>query len=272
MEQLLWGPQPAAARRGPRPTLTLDDIARAGIAIADADGLAAVTMQRVAETLGVTKMALYRYVPGKSELVALMIEMGLDAPPPPLGDDWRATLDAWSHSLFARFTAHPWAAEAAVGARLMGPNELGWLETAVAALSGNGLDGSEMLDVAVTLVGHVRSLAQQISAATPPGTEGNTQTNAQGAAQTNAQGAALTDAQGGTHAGAAMEHAIAALVRGREDRFPALAAALVAPATEDGATTDKPDQALDFGLARILDGVSLLIAERTTPPRGRRTR
>lgn len=247
MEQLLWGPQPAAARRGPRPTLTLDDIARAGIAIADADGLAAVTMQRVAETLGVTKMALYRYVPGKSELVALMIEIGLDAPPPPLGDDWRATLDAWSHALFARFTAHPWAAEAAVGARLMGPNELGWLETAVAALSGNGLDGSEMLDVAVTLVGHVRSLAQQISAATPTGTEGD------------------------THAGAAMEHAIAALVRGHEDRFPALAAALVAPA-EGGTPTDKPDQALDFGLARILDGVSVLITERTTPTRGRRAR
>ncbi|MEU8661631.1 TetR/AcrR family transcriptional regulator, partial [Actinoplanes philippinensis] len=70
---LLWEP-PTPPRRGPRPALALSTITRAGIAVADADGLSGVTMQRVAEAVGVTKMALYRYVPGKTELVALMLD------------------------------------------------------------------------------------------------------------------------------------------------------------------------------------------------------
>jgi len=77
---LLWD-RPATPRRGPKPALNLEAIAEAGIGVADADGLAAVTMQRVAAALGVTKMALYRYVPGKAELVALMIDMGLGEAP-----------------------------------------------------------------------------------------------------------------------------------------------------------------------------------------------
>ncbi|MEV0714279.1 TetR/AcrR family transcriptional regulator [Asanoa sp. NPDC050611] len=224
MDKLLWEPAPVP-RRGPRPAFTLADIARAGIAIADADGLAAVTMQRVADQLGVTKMALYRYVPGKAELVALMLDIGLDGPPDLDDRDWRAALDAWARALFAAFVAHPWALEAAVGARLIGPNELGWLESAVAALTGTGLRGDEMLDVAVILVGHARNLAAQTTA-TP------------------------VDAEG------ALDDAIAGLVAGREDRFPALSAALreVRP--------DQQNQALDFGLARILDGVGALIADR----------
>ncbi|GIF68981.1 TetR family transcriptional regulator [Asanoa ishikariensis] len=225
MEKLLWGP-PAGPRRGPRPAFTLDDIARAGIAIADSDGLAAVTMQRVADQLGVTKMALYRYVPGKAELVALMLDIGIGGPPARDGDDWRTALDAWSHALFAALAAHPWALEAAVGARVIGPNELGWMEAAVAALGGTGLRGAEMLDVAATLAGHVRSLAQQ-TAGMPADAEG------------------------------ALEEGIAALVAGREDRFPALSAA-VSAARAGG----QQNQALDFGLARILDGVATLIAER----------
>ena len=77
-----------------------------------------------------------------------------------------------------------------------------------------------MLDVAATLVGHVRSLAQQ-TAAMPAAMEG------------------------------ALDDAIAALVEGREDRFPALSAAVRA-----ARASDQQDQALDFGLARILDGVA----------------
>jgi len=78
---VLWG-QMSTPRRGPKPTLNLETIARAGIRIADADGLAAVTMQRVAEELGATKMALYRYVPGKVEMAALMTDVAIGGPPP----------------------------------------------------------------------------------------------------------------------------------------------------------------------------------------------
>src|SRR5689334_22149881 len=70
---LLWGPRERPSR-GPKPGLTRDGIVRAAIGVADAEGLAAVSMQRVAAEVGFTTMALYRYVPGKNELVALMVD------------------------------------------------------------------------------------------------------------------------------------------------------------------------------------------------------
>ena len=229
---LLWD-RPATPRRGPKPALNLEAISQAGIGIADADGLTAVTMQRVAAVLGVTKMALYRYVPGKAELVALMIDMGLGEAPPFGGaaGDWRLRLDQWARQMFSRFWRHPWALEATVGPRAIGPNELAWMEEAVAALAGTGLDGGEMLDVAATLAGHVRAIAQQ--------------------------GAALADGRPEQ----AMAAVITGLLHGRQERFPALTAAL-GSAAEHGSQ----DKALDFGLARILNGVGLLVASRAQAP------
>ncbi|WMF04477.1 TetR/AcrR family transcriptional regulator [Micromonospora robiginosa] len=230
--ELLWG-APAGPRRGPRPTLSPAAVARAGIAVADADGLDGLdglTMQRVAESLGVTKMALYRYVPGRAELVALMLDEALGDPPPPpagpatadvpatadpdagpgaadipapAGGGWRAQLDDWTRRLVERFRRHPWAQAAAVGARLPGPNELSWVERVVAALAGTGLTATERLDVATLLVGHARNLA-----ALPPDS--------------------------------GRDAAFAALVRGRETRFPALATALATPAVPSPIPPGRP--------------------------------
>jgi len=222
--RLLWEHRPPP-KRGPMPTLRLDEITRAGIELADRDGLGALTMPRVAEAVGVTKMALYRYVPGKTELVALMVEGAVGAPPHAPPGDWRARLEDWAQRLFERFARHPWALDATVGARPIGPNELGWAEQAVAALDGDALTGSEKLDVTATLAGHVRAIAAQ-----------------------TAGGAAEQE----------LNAAMGQLLAGRADRFPALAAAMSA------VTPDTQDQALSFGLARILDGVQLLITERST--------
>lgn len=226
--ELLWSGR-AAPRRGPRPTLTVEAITRAAIVIADADGLAAVTMQRTAEAVGVTKMAVYRYVPGKSELVALMTDLGIGDPQDQAAvpDGWRARLDAWARELYVRLCRHPWILETAVGARVLGPCELAWTEQAMAALAGVGLDSAEMFDVVATLVGHSRTIAQQATA--------------------TASGRPEED----------MDSTMAALLRGREDRFPALTAALASM------PEDSTDQALDFGLDRILDGVELLVSSRT---------
>lgn len=225
--RLLWE-SPAAPRRGPKPTLTLAAITHAGVELADQEGLAAVTMQRIAASLGVTKMALYRYLPGKVELVALMTEAAMgDAPDlDAVPGGWRPKLHEWAQRLFAGFVRHPWLADTTVGPRAVGPHELGWTEQAVAALVGTGLRGAETLDVTATLAGHARAMAQQAAAGDDAAEQG------------------LTDAMG-------------AMLRGREDRFPALAATLDALAREGG-----QDDALDFGLTRILDGVELLIAAR----------
>jgi len=155
----LWRER-AQPTRGPKPALTLDQIADAAIAIADAEGLAALSMQRVAADLGYTKMSLYRYLPGKSELVAAMVERGLGEPPAIPAGSWRAALTAWAGALLAAFGAHAWAQEATSGARPIGPHELAWTEQALAALP-DGLTGAERLDAVATIAGHVRMIAGQ---------------------------------------------------------------------------------------------------------------
>src|ERR1700684_2278312 len=172
---LLWGTRPPP-RRGPKPSLTLERIVTEAIALADAEGLASLSMQHLAERLGCAKMALYRYVPGKAELVALMVDAGLGDPPaapapksatsptsptPASGEQhWRAVLRLWATTIFARYRLHPWAIDATVGARPTGPHEMAWMETAPAALAGTGLTGPERLDAVALLNGHVRSLVQ----------------------------------------------------------------------------------------------------------------
>src|SRR5690349_18016327 len=156
-----WAPRPRPTR-GPKPALTLDRIADAAIAIADAEGLAAVSMQRVAADLGYTKMSLYRYLPGKTELVAAMMERALGEPPQ-IRKDWRDALTEWSTALLAAYQSHAWALEATTGRRPIGPHEIAWMESALRVLP-PGLTGAESLDAVATLAGHVRMIAGQSGA------------------------------------------------------------------------------------------------------------
>ncbi|MEV7727439.1 TetR/AcrR family transcriptional regulator [Streptomyces sp. NPDC087917] len=244
--RLLWGP-PIVPARGPKRALTLAGIAEAGVALADAEGLAGVSMQRVAGELAVTKMALYRYVPGKAELVALMVEAampdpgaGLDAALAAAGGGWRERLGAWARELYAGFRAHPWMLGATVGVRAVGPREVGWMERALAALEGCGLSGAEAMDAVVLLTGHVRGIAEQ-ERATAEAT----------GAGTGAGGEPRPDAE----LGAVLD----TVMRMRGAEFPALGAALASVVAAGG-----QDQALDFGLERILDGLGLLVERRAT--------
>ncbi|MEU7067664.1 TetR/AcrR family transcriptional regulator [Streptomyces sp. NPDC046161] len=231
--RLLWGPAVEPAR-GPKRGLTLGGIAEAGVAIADAQGLGGVSMQLVAGELGVTKMALYRYVPGKAELVALMVEAalpdpaGLDAETA-AGEGWRERLGVWARALFAGFRAHPWLLEATVGARVMGPREVGWMERALAAMDGCALSGAEAMDAVVLVSGHVRGIAEQ------------------------------ERAMGGGSAGpdAGLAKALDEVMREHGEGYPALTAALGSVAAHGG-----QDQALEFGLERIFDGIGLLVEGR----------
>ncbi|MGE7389217.1 TetR/AcrR family transcriptional regulator [Streptomyces sp. NPDC004126] len=234
--RLLWGP-PVTPARGPRRGLTLEQIALAGVGIADGEGLGGVSMQRVAGELGVTKMALYRYVPGKAEAVALMVEAampdpagGLDAALAVAGDGWRERLGVWARELLAGFRAHPWLLDATVGARAVGPREVGWLERALAALEGCGLTGAEAMDAVVLVAGHVRGIAEQERATA---------------------GAGGPDEELGA--------VLAEVVGTRGEEYPALAGALASVAAHGG-----QDQALEFGLERILDGIGLLVGRRAT--------
>lgn len=218
---------PARPRRGPRPALTPERIARAAIAIADAEGLAAVSMQRVAAEFGFTAMALYRHLPGRADLLDLMTDLAL-GPAPALDTSagWRPALTAWTHDVHAVFGAHPWVLETIARARPTGPHELSWMERPVGALDGTGLTGPERVDAAVLLLSHVRGHVQYAPAAA--------------AARTPELSAGL--------AAVLVEH---------EADYPALVRAAA-----DGAFGAADDDGFAFGLRCILDGVAATIAAR----------
>jgi AcrR family transcriptional regulator len=162
---VLWDRRPLATR-GPKATLSLDAIATAAVALADAEGVGAVSMQRVAEDLGFTKMALYRHVPNKDVLLAVMIDLAVDLPPD-LGavrGGWRGKLTRYAELLWAVWQAHPWLPTVTLGSRVMGPNETGWVERAVRCLAGTGLSGDQQIDAVLLLSAHVR-MAHSLSTA-----------------------------------------------------------------------------------------------------------
>src|ERR1700761_2498327 len=87
------GTEPPPRRRGPRPRHSREDVVRGAVAIADGDGLDAVTFRAVAARLGTGVMSLYNYVPDKQALVYEMVELvgaELDLPEPT--GDWRADM------------------------------------------------------------------------------------------------------------------------------------------------------------------------------------
>jgi len=236
--ELLWN-EPSSPRRGPRPALTREAIVADAIALADAEGLGALSMQRLAERLGCAKMALYRYVPAKGHLTALMLDAAVGGPPDLStvaadgADDapWRAALREWSRAIFERYSAHPWTVELAVGVRPVGPCETAWLDAALTPLTGSGLTGAERLDAVVLLNGHLRGLVQQV------------------------RGLSDADVVGITRQyGDAVGHAA--------DRFPAVAAALAEEAAGTTAGGGAGSDAYTFGVERILDGLAVLMERR----------
>lgn len=235
--ELLWG-EKGEPSRGPKPGLSVKQIARAAIEIANAEGLEAVSMQRVAQACGVTTMALYRYVPSKADLLALMIDIGIGEPPAldTVQGGWRSQLEEWARLIWAAFHSAPWSLEVTGSLRLMGPNELGWFEAAVRALSGTGLSGAEAVDAVLMVLNHVRSTAQY----------------------------SLERARrqrGGS--GERWGTMIARVLQKHEESFPALTAALAA-----GALSPAENDPLAYGLGLVLDGIGMRIAERRGEHRG----
>jgi AcrR family transcriptional regulator len=220
----LWNPADAG-RRGPKPRVSVEDIVAAAIAVADTEGLAAASMQRIGERLEVTKMALYRHIGGRAELLALMLDTAMG--PPPVIDHsaatWRNALCTWARAAHQMFSDHPWVMQIAVGARVLGPNELAWTEQGLTILADTRLSPAERLDTLALLSGHARSIVQQ-----GVGHDGHRITDPEGRIRT----------------------AMASVLADRMADFPAVAHALTSSTPGDGV-----DDALNFGLDRILDGV-----------------
>ncbi|GAA1960790.1 TetR/AcrR family transcriptional regulator [Kitasatospora viridis] len=128
---LLWAREPRAPRRQ---APGIDRIVSASVAIADAEGLDALSMRRVAADLGTGTTSLYRYVAGRDDLLDLMVDaVGGDCPTDPLTGDWRADLAAFARELRAGLLRHPWLGALMMSRPALGPNSLRRLDRALAA-------------------------------------------------------------------------------------------------------------------------------------------
>jgi AcrR family transcriptional regulator len=236
---LMWS-VPAKSTRGPRPKLSLDAILQAAIAMADAEGLDALTMAGLAQRLRVAPMALYRHVPGKQELIELMSERALGPPPAADDGDWRDAIGRWARANLESLVARPWLIEAVSRRRTPGPNLMGWLDSALAALARSGLPDSRLIEGVLLIDGHARSTAQLLTGApaTPEWADNF--------------GRALQASRGDLRYATLNRLAEAGTLAPAEEQIP-----------------------FEFGLQRILDGIEVFVASgaRTPSPRpSRRTR
>ncbi len=235
--RVLWG-RSERRRRGTQ-ALTLARIVAAGIELADQEGIAALSMARLAGRLGCAPMSLYRHVANKDELQTFMIEEAVGRPPFTriAAVDWRTGLAHWARLLHGVYLRHPWILQITTSAPPLEPGQLSWLECGLRALSDTGLTPRDRLDTALLVVYYTRGEAQLST------------------------GVAAALRQTGTpeqEVDARYARTLARLIDAA--RFPALVE-LVAAGVFD------PDEAgmhgpFDYGLDRILDG----IAARIPPP------
>ncbi|MFF5172987.1 TetR/AcrR family transcriptional regulator C-terminal domain-containing protein [Micromonospora sp. NPDC000089] len=221
-----------AARPVPDPRLSRDRVVGTAIALADAGGLAAVSMRAVAAQLGVATMSLYRHVRGRGELVGLMADAALaDLLPPTRPAGWRAQLELLARVQWAAYRRHRWLPHVISMTRPQPlPRAMAHTEWALRATAGLGLDRHTRWHLAITLMAFVRGAAT--------GLEAEAQAE---------QDTGLTDEEW-------VESHEPALRRMMPGRYPTLATL-----AEEGDVDLTLDGIVEFGLARLLDGYAAVI-------------
>lgn len=153
--------RPVPARRGPRQRLTVDDVVDAAIGLADEQDLAAVSMRSLAQRLGLGAMSLYGYVPGRSELVALMADQVLGRTTlPAMPADLRGRLELVARVTHADWRAHPWLLDVTGLRPWLGPHSADRYEWQLTAVEGIGLDDVEMDQTVALLTGFAADIVR----------------------------------------------------------------------------------------------------------------
>ncbi|MEU6984438.1 TetR/AcrR family transcriptional regulator C-terminal domain-containing protein [Streptomyces sp. NPDC046324] len=157
--EVIWA-RPERAGRGPKPAYTRADIVAAAIRIADADGIDALSMRRIAADIGCGTMSLYNYVPRKEDLYELMVDAvsgEYDLPDPPSGD-WRADMLQVAREARGILRRHPWVIRLMTTGYAFGPNALRFLEACLACLDGLDLPGGTKMELIATVNGTVMTI------------------------------------------------------------------------------------------------------------------
>jgi AcrR family transcriptional regulator len=237
---LLWG-LADKPRRGPKPRLTVARIVAAAIEVADAEGLPALSMRRVAEHLDVAPMSLYTYVPGKAELIDVMLDTVLAEPARPAQVDggWRARLELIAREDWALYRRHPWMLYVATTRPPLGPHVSAKYEYDLRAVDGIGLTDIEM-DFVVTLLGRF----------------------VHGAARGAVEAARAEQVTGMTDEQWWEAHAplLATVMDG--SRYPTASRVGSAVGEKYRAASSAPEDTFAFGLQRFLDGIEAYLRSR----------
>lgn len=240
---LLWRDTvpPPVRSRGPKPGLTVDRIVAAAVALADAEGLAALSMRKVADRLGVGTMSLYTYVPSKAELIDVMFDAVCGEVAVPWASDWRRRLELIARANLEMYKRHPWMLAVMANSRPpLGPNSIANYDRDLRAVDGLGLSELEM-DSVVTMV----------------------YVYVQGAARTAIEAAGSEKDTGQTDQEWWDDYAPLLDKFFDPEKYPT-AARIGAVAGETYQSAYDPEHGFHFGLARLLDGVDTLINNRPT--------
>ncbi|MFI5835922.1 TetR/AcrR family transcriptional regulator [Micromonospora sp. NPDC051300] len=236
---LLW------SRRGPdarsRSNLGLERIARVAIETCDAEGLGELSMRRLAQALGVGVMSLYTYVPGKAELIDLMVDTvyGEVVGPAAPSDGWRAGLERVARDNWSLRRRHPWLLRIPVGRPPLGPHAMAKYEYELRAVEGTGLTEVEMDSVVHLVTDYAEGVARRAVDASVLERESG-----------------MTDEQWWRVCGPLL----GAFVDGSV--FPTATRVGSAAGAAHGGSYS-PEHAFEFGLGRLLDGIEVFIAART---------
>jgi AcrR family transcriptional regulator len=233
-----WGLRERPAK-GPKPGLSLERIVDAAIRVAEADGFAAVSMNRIAKEVGASAMALYRYVNAKNELIPLMLDVAIGDPPSPPAEDesWRDALSRWCWSYRDAVDRSPWTLRVPISEPPNTPRQIAWFEHGLAALRGTGLAEGEKVSVVMLLSSYVRS----------------TQAMFHSIAEAVAAASSSAD-----HMMASYSDVLRKVID--PGRFPSVALALQEGVFDQA---DSVEGEFAFGLDRILDGIDVLVRSRT---------
>jgi AcrR family transcriptional regulator len=232
------GPPPTRPRKPPPAAAGTDEVVRTAIELADEEGLAGLSMRRIATHLGIATMSMYRHVTSRDELVARMLdtvfgEYRLPPVPPP---GWRARAELFARALWAACQRHPWLASALSTTRPQAiPNGMAYTEFLVAALDGYDLDLDTRMHVAITVFLFVRGVAVNIEPELRA-----------------VQDSGLSDEDWMTTQVPAFQQAIAS----RSARYPHLLAAM------NTGVDMTLDSLFEFGLQRLLDGLESFLRRR----------
>lgn len=233
---LLWRVGEKPSRTG----LSIDSIVEAATEIADAEGIDAVSMRRVADRLGVGAMSLYTHVPGRGDLVDLMIDSALNdlyssLDEPRSSGGWREGLLFVAERNWQLFRRHRWMLDAQGGRAVLGPNVSDKYEAELRVLDGIGLSDVQMDSVLTLVLNHVAGSARAL-------------------AQVDRvrEHSGMTDQQWWEATAPVLESVMT------PDRYPVSSRVGTAAATHYDAASD-PVHEYEFGVERILDGVAVLI-------------